>query len=239
MLIRELLERSLASGGRLLGDAGHALPDGVDLGTVLEPAAPATARPGDVVVTAGTLLEVGGLLPADVAEGVGVVVLVLGGVTGPAAGRLLDAPAEHGLRLVDAIAVSDVGAGTLAVVTVRSDGPLAPRPWLSDVRHDSARSDDEAIAYAVGAHVLERATAPDVHGGARAELERARRDLAVVHAVTQGGGGAQGLVAQNAALARKLDEMRRSRTWRAGRVVNALAHPRRSASKVYRRLRRG
>ncbi|MCB2175498.1 MAG: hypothetical protein KQH57_06795 [Actinomycetales bacterium] len=245
MVIAEVIAAHLVAGGRVLATNAAVGPLMVDLGVDnVESFDAATIGPSDLVVTFVADARAGqDYWPADLPLGSRVIAVVAGGVERSAVPRVLAAADDAGCAVIDAIPISGLGASIHAIVAVRSEVPVAPHPWLTSGFAIPREEKDRSIIYAVGAHVLSRSLEVDRTDRRLAELYlvRSERDALAerVRALSElspaiAGRGTADVAAMASydelALAhwrtsRRLEAIYRSRTWRIGRVVWALAHP--------------
>lgn len=234
MLIREVIAENMRPDGRLLIDRAQAVPDGLDLGRPASPYDDADPpRASDLVLVLATDPRAASQhWPTSLPLGARVIVAVSDGLAHLQVEATLDATSAAGIALVDAIPVWDLGRFALAMIGVRSDVPVAPRPWLAHEHAQAAADESTAMRRALGAHVLGRAVERNRHEARFADLHRAIRERDALTAQVEA-------LAEQGTISRKmLRAIRRSRTWRIARVIHGLAHPVTSARKVAKRYRR-
>lgn len=249
MLIREVLAGVLADGRQLLLSGPAQIPAAVDIGAFRSCLDTAEARAGDVVLTfVAASSAPTDYWPTPLSDGVHAVAVVVGGMTSAPLGAVVREATRRGLQIVDAISVTDL-ANSVAMVGLSTRRPMPPRNWLSDGAE--AQGAEAKIMAALSTHVLDRSVGAfradlERHDRATLERERARslENLARLEAELATHSSRQ-LVSQEQGfdighehrfLARRVEAIYRSRTWRVGRLFWAIVHPVKTAEAVrYRR----
>lgn len=245
MVIAEVVAAHGIAGGRVVVANSSLSPAAVDFGAgQVDHADAGAVDPRDIVVTFVADARAGqDYWPLDLPLGARAIAVVPGGVERTAVPRVLAAADDAGCAVIDAVPVADLGASVIAIVAVRSDVPVAPCPWLTSGFAIPREEERRSIIYAVGAHVLARSLEVDRTDRRLAELYlvRSERDALAerVRALSELSPGVAahrtadvaGMTSyDDLALAhwratRRLEAIYRSRTWRVGRVLWALAHP--------------
>lgn len=242
MLLRELVHAYLAADGQIAVDATARVVDGVDLGvggsSVVDPG---DLRPGDVMLRfVDDPRATADYWAGDLPLGTCAIAIVADGLRSIPLSRVLAAAARSRVAVVDALQLSDLPEGTMGVVALRTDEPVAPSPWLTGGPETRPAEPAAGIIHAIGAHVLSRAIDVGRFDHRFHELLRAQRDRDRLHEALE---EAERTIADLRSpdtverqrflevagahwhLKRRIDAIYRSHTWRVGRVFWAMAHP--------------